>query len=78
MQSSYRPDKERCSDQHQCEVDSHCCLKIEWFEKCCGIGDQQEEEGGEVGGQKLIGEATLEHYLHLQTSRWCTCSMETA
>ena len=69
MQSSYRPDKERCSDQHQCEVDSHCCLKIEGFEVCCGVGDQEEEDGGEVGGQELVHDASLEHNLHLETIR---------
>ena len=66
------PDEERGGDQQYGQVDCHCCLKVERFKKCGGVGHQQQEEGGEVGGQQLVGQPPLEHYLHLQTSMWRT------
>ena len=66
------PDEERGGDQQYGQVDCHCCLKVERFEKGCCVGHQQQEEGGEVGGQQLIGQPPLEHYLHLQTIRSLT------
>ena len=64
-----KPDKEVGGHQHHREVDSHCCLKIELFEECCGVSDQKKEDGGEVGGQELVHDASLEHNLHLETIR---------
>ena len=64
------PDEECGCDQQYGQVDRHCRLEVERFEECGGVGHQQQEEGGEVGGQQLIGQPPLEHYLHLQTSRW--------
>jgi len=61
------PDEERGSDQQYGQVDCHRRLKVERFEECGGVGHQQQEEGGEVGGQQLVGQPPLEHYLHLQT-----------
>ena len=62
-----KPDKEVGWHQHHREVDSHCCLKIELFEECCGVSDQKKEDGGKVGGQQFIGNSSLELYLHFYT-----------
>ena len=59
------PDEESGGDQQNGQVDCHCCLKVERFEECGGVGHQQQEEGGEVGGQQLVGQPPLEHDLHL-------------
>ena len=45
------PYKESGGDQQNGQVDCHCGLEVERFEECGGIGHQQQEEGGEVGGQ---------------------------
>ena len=66
------PDKEGGGDQHHGKVHRQRRLKVERFEKGGGVGDEEQEEGGEVGGQQLIDQATLEHYLHLQTTGWGT------
>ena len=58
------PDEESGGDQQNGQVDCHCGLEVERFEECGGVGHQQQEEGGEVGGQQLVGQPTLEHYLH--------------
>ena len=63
------PDEECCGDQHHSKVHRHRGLKVERFEKGGGIGDEEQEEGGEVGGQQLVDQPPLEHYLHLQTIR---------
>ena len=60
------PDEESGGDQQYGQVDGDRCLKVERFEECGGVGHQQQEEGGEVGGQQLVGEAPLEHYFHHQ------------
>ena len=44
------PDEERGSDQQYGQVDCHRRLKVERFEECGGVGHQQQEEGGKVGG----------------------------
>ena len=64
-----KPDEEVGSDKHHCEIDCNSCLKIEGFEECCGIGDQKKQRGGEVGGQELVHNASLEHNLHLDAIR---------
>ena len=51
------PDEECSGDQQNGQVDCHCGLEVERFEECGGVGHQQQEEGGEVGGQQLVGEA---------------------
>ena len=35
------PDEERGGDQQYGQVDCHCCLKVERFEKGCCVGHQQ-------------------------------------
>ena len=60
------PDEECGGDQHDGQVHRHCRLEVERFEECGRVGDEQQEEGGEVGGQQLVDETPLEHYLHLQ------------
>ena len=65
------PNEESGGDQQYGQVDCHCGLKVERFEECGGVGHQQQEEGGEVGGQQLVGQPPLEHDLHLQTVRRC-------
>ena len=62
------PNEEICCNQHNSEVDSQSCLKVKWFKESCCISDQKKEEGGEVGGQQLIGYSPLQHNLHLETS----------
>ena len=44
------PDEECSGDQQNGQVDCHCGLKVERFEECGGVGHQQQQEGGEVGG----------------------------
>ena len=63
-----RPDEESGGDQQDGQVNSYSSFKVDGLEEGCGIAHENQEEGGEVGGQQLVGEATLEHYLHLQTS----------
>ena len=64
-----KPDEEISGNQHHSKVDSNGRLKIEGFEECCGIGDQKKQRGGQVGGQKLIHDASLEHNLHFDAIR---------
>ena len=64
--STLPPDEEVSSYKHDRKVDSHSSLEIKRFEECCGVCDQQEEEGGEVGGQQLIGDSPLKYNLHLE------------
>ena len=59
------PYKEGGGDQQDGQVDCHCGLEVERFEESGGIGHQQQEEGGEVGGKQLVGQPPLEHDLHL-------------
>ena len=59
------PDEEGGCDQHNGEVHCHRSFEVERFKECCGVGDQEKEEGGEVGGQQLIREPPFEHDLHL-------------
>ena len=61
------PNEEICCNQHNREVDSQSCLKVKWFKESCRISDQKKEDGGEVGGQQLIGYSPLQHNLHLET-----------
>ena len=64
-----KPDEEVGSDKHHCEIDCNSCLKVEGFEECCGIRHQKKQRGGQVGGQELIHDASLEHNLHLDAIR---------
>ena len=68
---AYLPYEESGGHQKYGQVDCHRGLKIVILEECGGVGHQQQEEGGEVGGQQLVGQPPLEHYLHLQTVRRC-------
>ena len=69
------PYEECSSDQQYGKVDCYRGLKVVILEECGGVGHQQQEEGGEVGGQQLVGQPPLEHYLHLQTIRWRICEL---
>ena len=60
------PYEECSSDQQYGKVDCYRGLKVVILEECGGVGHQQQEEGGEVGGQQLVGQPPLEHYLHHQ------------
>ena len=64
-----KPDEEISGNQHHSKVDSNGRLKIEGFEECCGIRHQKKQRGGQVGGQELIHDASLEHNLHLDAIR---------
>ena len=49
------PYKECCSYQQYGQVHCNCCLKVELLEESGGICHQQQKEGGEGGGQQLVG-----------------------
>ena len=61
---AFLPDKQSGEHEHGGQVDGESCFKIELFEEGGGIDDEQEEEGGKVCGQELIGQHTLEYYFH--------------
>ena len=61
------PDEKSGGDQQYGEVDSDSSFKVDGLEEGCGITHENQEEGGEVGSQQLVGQPPLEHYLHLQT-----------
>ena len=65
-----KPDEESGCDQKDGQVNSYSSFKVDGFEEWSSIAHENQEEGGEVGGQQLVGQATLEHYLHLQTIWW--------
>ena len=62
-----RPDEESGGDQQDGQVNSDSSFKVDGFEERCSIAHENQEEGREVGGQQLVGQPPLEHYLHLQT-----------
>ena len=62
-----RPDEESGGDQQDGQVDSDSSFKVDGLEEGGGIAHEHQEERWKVGGQQLVGETTLEHYLHLQT-----------
>ena len=72
LSPTHPPDEESGGDQQNGQVDCHCGLEVERFEECGGVGHEKQEKGGKVGGQQLVCEATLEHYLHLQSIGWNT------
>ena len=39
------------SYQHHCEVDRYNCLKEEWFEVIGGVGDEYEEDSGNIDSE---------------------------
>ena len=43
------PDEECGGHKHNCQVDSHSCLKVELLEECCSIADAKEKEGRKIG-----------------------------
>ena len=45
----------------------HCDggLEVEPLEVSGGVADTDQEEGGEEGGEQLVGEPPLESYFHL-------------
>ena len=61
-------DEESGDYKHYSQVDCQGSFKEEWFEEGGGVGDPQQQEGGQVGGQELIGQAALEYNLHLNSS----------
>ena len=65
--SKYIPDEEGGRHQHHSQVHSDGSLEVESLEFSGGVADKEEEEGGKIGGQKLIDNSSLESYFHLQT-----------
>ena len=59
-----KPDEESGGDQKDGQVNSYSSFKVDGFEEWSSITHENQEEGGEVGGQQLVGQPTLEHYLH--------------
>ena len=74
MKTFWWPDKKSGGHQQDGQVDSDSSFKVDGFEEWSSIAHENQEEGGEVGGQQLVGQPPLEHYLHLQTIRWGSCN----
>ena len=53
--------------QHDGQVHSEARLKVDWLEEGGGVGDTQQEQGGQVGGQHLRLDLPLQgdHHVHL-------------
>ena len=49
------PDKKSGCDQQDGQVDGDSSFKVDGFEEGSSIAHENQEEGGEVGGQQLVG-----------------------
>ena len=54
--------------QHRGQVDRHRRLEVKGLEEGCGVGGEDEEEGGHVGRQHLRGHHPLEDDDHPHSS----------
>ena len=59
--------KDSCVHQHDCQVYCYGRFKIFGLEEVSGIGDDQQEHGGHIGGQQLGLDLPLQgdHHVHL-------------
>ena len=57
--------------QHVRQVHAYSCLKVELLEKGCGKGDDDEQDGGQIGAHHLTRDLPSQNHCHLDSLLLC-------